>query len=121
MAESPPREEVGVEAEEREEPAEEVKEKVREIDAEARKITDVLSEFAKRLGNVDVPRLVRSLLLLGTTGMTLYVVGVSLATMLPYAVPVFAQLGFILGYMVPLMFMATMLSIVVGLARTLIK
>jgi len=102
-------------------PAEGVREVAREVVEEARKIASALRELGRRLESTDIPKLVRSVLLLAYMGMTLYVSGVAVATMLPHAAPVFAQLGFLLGYMVPLMFMATMLSIVVGLARTLIK
>jgi len=87
----------------------------------AKKIGTGLGVVAERASKIDVPRLVKGVMLLSTTGMTLYVVGVSVATMLPYAIPVFAQFGTVLGYMIPLMFMATVFSIIMALVKYVVK
>jgi hypothetical protein len=87
----------------------------------AKKIATGLEETAKRIERVDVPRLTRNILVLATGGMTIYLMVSAVSAMYPYAMQVYAQLGTVIGYMIPLMFMATVLAIVTALIKHILK
>jgi len=87
----------------------------------AKKIATGLEETAKRIERIDVPRLTRNVLILATGGMTIYLMVSAVSTMYPYAVQVYAQFGTVIGYMIPLMFMATVLAIVTALIKHIAK
>jgi len=87
----------------------------------SKKIATGLEETAKRIERMDVPRLTRNVLILATGGMTIYLMVSAVSTMYPYAVQVYAQFGTVIGYMIPLMFMATVLAIVTALIKHIAK
>jgi hypothetical protein len=87
----------------------------------AKKIATGLEETAKRIERVDVPRLTRNILVLATGGMTIYLMVSAVSAMYPYAVQAYAQLGAVIGYMIPLMFMTTVFAIMTALVKYLVK
>jgi hypothetical protein len=87
----------------------------------ARKIATGLEKTAERVVEMDVPRLTRNILMLSTVFTTVYLMGSAIGTMVPHAVPVWAQFGALLGYMVPLMFMTTVFMIMISLAKHLVR
>jgi hypothetical protein len=87
----------------------------------ARRIATGLERTAERVVEMDVPRLTRNILMLATTGATVYLMASAIGVMAPQAVAVWAQLGALLGYMVPLMFMSTVFMIMISLAKHLVR
>jgi hypothetical protein len=87
----------------------------------ARRIATGLERTAERVSEVDVPRLTRNILMLATTGATVYLMASAIGVMAPQAIPVWAQLGAVLGYMIPLMFMSTVFMIMISLAKHLVR
>jgi len=53
--------------------------------------------------------------------MTLYVMASAISTMLPAATPIFAELGSLMGYMIPVMINITMFSLMIGLVKLLLR
>jgi hypothetical protein len=87
----------------------------------AKKIATGLEKTAERIERIDVPRLTRNILALATGGMTVYLMVSAVSAMYPYAVQAYAQLGAVIGYMIPLMFMTTILAIVTALIKHILK
>jgi hypothetical protein len=87
----------------------------------ARKIATGLETVARKITVTDVPKLVRNVFMLATSGMTLYLMFSAVSTMAPYAVQVYAQFGRVLGFMIPLMFMMTVLSIMIAIMKHVVK
>lgn len=96
------------------------KEKEAEIGKYAKAVAHGLEETFKKIARVDAPRLVRNAVAIAVGAMTIYMLGVSVSTMAPYAVPVFAQFGRVIGFMVPVMFMFMMVSLTIAIARIVI-
>jgi hypothetical protein len=53
--------------------------------------------------------------------MTIYLMVSAVSAMYPYAVQAYAQLGAVIGYMIPLMFMTTVFAIMTALVKYLVK
>jgi len=83
----------------------------------AKKIATGLSEVAERIAKVDSVKLTRNVITLATGAMTLYLMFSAISTIAPQAVQVYAQFGTIIGYMIPMMFMMTVLSIMMALIK----
>ena len=108
-----------------EEVVEEVKEKARELgeraEAVLKKLGEGLEYVAQHLEKRDIPKLTRNLMVITTGAMTLYTMGVAIATMLPTASVVFGQLGVVLGYMIPIMINVMIFSLMIGLVKILLR
>jgi len=100
---------------------EELKEAGREAGELVKKMVTGLETVARRVAEADVPKLTRNILTLATGGMALYLMFTAVSTMAPYAVQAYAQLGVLLGYMIPLMFMMMVFSIAIAIVKHLVK
>jgi hypothetical protein len=96
-------------------------ERIREMATTARettkKIAVGLSEVAERIARVDSVRLTRNVITLSTGAMALYLMFSAVSTIAPQAMQVYAQFGTIIGYMIPMMFMITVLSIMMAVIK----
>lgn len=95
-----------------------MEEEFREV---ASKIASALREMGGKIQEEHLPKLTKNITALAVVGMSVYTLGVALGSMMPTAVPVFAQMGVILGYVAPLMFLSMLLSLTVFLAKTLMR
>jgi hypothetical protein len=100
---------------------EELKEAGREAGELVKKMATGLEAVARKVAEADVPKLTRNILTLATGGMALYLMFTAVSTMAPYAMQAYAQLGVVLGYMIPLMFMIMVFSIAVSIVKHLVK
>ena len=87
----------------------------------ATKIASGLDKTADRIAEVDMPKLGKGIAILSTVGMSIYLMGYAVSTALPYAIPMFASFGYLLGILVPLMFAMTVFSITIGLMKAVIS
>ena len=91
---------------------------------EAGELSEKLERALKSFGEILIPskvsQITKSVMHIASAGVTLYIMAVATATMLPYAVQGFAVMGQILGYVLPLMMMMSMLSLIFGLFKRLI-
>jgi nucleoside permease NupC len=102
-------------------PGEELKEAGREAGELVKKMATGLEAVARKVAEADVPKLTRNILTLATGGMTLYLMFTAVSTMAPYAMQAYAQLGVVLGYMIPLMFMIMVFSIAISIVKHLVR
>jgi len=87
----------------------------------ATKIASGLDKTAERIAEVDMPKLGKGIAILSTVGMSIYLMGYAVSTALPYAIPMFASFGYLLGILVPLMFAMTVFSITIGLMKAVMS
>ena len=100
---------------------EELREAGRRAGELVKKAVTGLEAVAKRVAEADVPKLTRNILILATGGMALYLMFTAISAMAPYAMQAYAQLGVVLGYMIPLMFMIMVFSIAISIVKHLVK
>ena len=112
-------------AEEVEVPGPEIGEKLREIGERAeealKKIGSALETTAERIEKHDVPTITRNVLAAAMGGVTLYILGTAVGTMVPQAVPVFQQMAVTIGYLVPIMLNVMMVATMLGLVKMLVR
>jgi hypothetical protein len=96
--------------------AKETAEKAEELSG---RFKNALKGLGEALAPSRVARLSKSVMSIASTGITLYLMGFAVASMLPYASQGFAVMGQVIGYFLPLMMMVTMLSLVLGLFKRL--
>lgn len=101
--------------------SEEIESLRRRSEEALRKIASGLEKVGKELEERDIPRLTRNIIVLATGAMTMYTMATAVFTMLPSATAVFAQLGVVLGYMIPLMINIMMLSIMISLVKIMLR
>jgi hypothetical protein len=100
---------------------EELKEAGRKAEELVKKAVTGLETVAKKITEADVPKLTKNILTLATGGMALYLMFTAVSTMAPYAMQAYAQLGVVLGYMIPLMFMIMVISIAISIVKHLVR
>jgi hypothetical protein len=107
-------------------PGEELREAGREAGELVKKMATGLEAVARKVAEADVPKLTRNIayrniLTLATGGMALYLMFTAVSAMIPYAMQAYAQLGAVLGYMIPLMFMIMVFSIAISIVKHLVR
>jgi len=85
------------------------------------KIGSALDTTAERIEKHDVPKLIKNALLIATSAMSMYLLGVAVASMMPTAQQVFTQLGITLGYLIPIMINVTLASIMIGMVKLILR
>ncbi|MEM2287901.1 MAG: hypothetical protein QW503_02315 [Sulfolobales archaeon] len=98
-------------------PRREVKETAKEMEEVAKTLAKGLKEVGRLVASEKIPRLARNTVMLATSALVIYIISYSVSSMIPYLAQGLTQIGVIMGYAIPLMFMFMLFSIFIGIAR----
>jgi len=87
----------------------------------ARKIGEGLKSIGEKLEKADVPRLVRNIVVISTGAMMLYMLGMAVYTMMPIATVIFYNLGYVIGFLIPLALNVMIITLVASIVRIMLR
>jgi len=87
----------------------------------AKKIGEGLKTVGERLEKTDIPRLTRNIVVISTGAMMLYMLGTAIYTMMPIATVIFYNLGYTIGFLIPLALNVMIITLVASIVRIMLR